>query len=102
MPYSSRDAITMLISAPLTSANSAIAENTFVLIASGPSCTTSSSGPSDPASVSVGTAIDATTVTSRYAAPAIARPRNSVRGNTCGAAFVSSDTLTESSNPISA
>src|SRR5215208_5309933 len=37
----------MLISAPLVSANSAIAENTFVFMASGPSWTTSSSGPSD-------------------------------------------------------
>ena len=52
-----------LISAPLASANSAIALKTFVEIASGPSWTTSSSGPSDSARVPVGTAIEAMTVT---------------------------------------
>jgi hypothetical protein len=57
--------MTRLMSAPLTSANSAIAENSFVLTASGPSCTTSSSGPSESASACVGTAIDAITVTIR-------------------------------------
>ena len=55
----------MLISAPLTSANSAIAENTLVFMASGPCLTTSSSGPSDSASALAGTAIEATIVTSR-------------------------------------
>ena len=37
----------MLMSAALATANSAIAAKTFVLTASGPSCTTSSSGPSE-------------------------------------------------------
>ena len=55
----------MLISALLATANSAIAANSFVLTASGPSCTTSSSGPSDAASFSVGTAMLATTLTAR-------------------------------------
>ena len=86
----------------MTSANSAIAENSFVSTASGPSCTTSSSGPSESASVPVGTAIDASTVTIRYTAPAIPSPRNSVPGKVRGAACVSSATLTESSKPISA
>ena len=53
----------MLMSAPLASANSAIAEKTLVFMASGPSWTTSSSGPSEPASWSVGTAMPATSVT---------------------------------------
>ena len=53
----------MLISAPFVSANSAIAEKTFVLIASGPSWTTSRSGPSDSESVSTGTAMPAISVT---------------------------------------
>ena len=52
--------------------------------------------------MSVGTAIDAMIVTSRYTAPAIPRPRNSVLGNVAGASRVSSATLTESSKPISA
>ena len=47
------------------SANSAIRLNTLLLSASGPSVTTSSSGPSDSASVSAGTAMPATIVTSR-------------------------------------
>ena len=53
----------MLMSAPLVSANSAIAENTLVFIASGPSCTTSSSGPSDSDKRSTGTAMPAISVT---------------------------------------
>ena len=53
----------MLISAPFVSANRAIAEKTFVLIASGPSWTTSRSGPSDSESVSTGTAMPAISVT---------------------------------------
>ena len=53
----------MLISAPFVSAKRAIAENTFVFMASGPSWTTSSSGPSDSESVSTGTAIPAIRVT---------------------------------------
>ena len=56
----------MLISAPLASANSAIAEKSFsVDVASGPCSTTSSSGPLEPASSAVGTAVEATNVTSR-------------------------------------
>ena len=54
----------MLISAPLVSANSAIAEKTFVFMASGPSWTTSSSGPSELRASSAGTAMPAITVTS--------------------------------------
>ena len=54
----------MLISAPLVSANSAIAEKTLGDMESGPRVTTSSSGPSEPTSLSVGTAIEAITVTS--------------------------------------
>jgi hypothetical protein len=65
MPYTSREAMIRLISAPLTSANSAIAEKIFVFTASGPSWTTSSSGPDESASRSVGTAIEAITVTIR-------------------------------------
>ena len=53
----------MLISAPLASANSAIAEKTFGRIAERADRATSSSGPSEPASSSVGTAIDAMIVT---------------------------------------
>ena len=53
----------MLISAPFASANSAIAEKTFVFIASGPSCTTSSSGPSEASRSSAGTAMPAISVT---------------------------------------
>ncbi len=53
----------MLISAPLVSANSAIAEKTLALIAIGPSCTTSSSGPSDASRSSTGTAMPAISVT---------------------------------------
>lgn len=57
--------MTMLISAPLASAKSAIAEKTFSSTASGPVPATVCSGPSDSASVSVGTTIEASTVTVR-------------------------------------
>ena len=55
----------MLIRAPFVSAKSAIAAKIFVETPSGPWSTTSSSGPSESASVPVGTAIEAMTVTSR-------------------------------------
>ena len=55
----------MLISAPLATASSAIAANSFVGIPSGPSRTTSSSGPSLSTSVAVCTTIEAVNVTSR-------------------------------------
>ena len=92
----------MLISAPFVSANSAIAEKTLVFMASGPSWTTSSSGPSDAESVSTGTAMPAISVTRMYTASAIPRPRNSAGGKTRLGLRVSSATFTESSNPISA
>src|SRR5215210_6636813 len=60
IPYSRREAVIRLIRMVLASANRAIAAKSFVSTASGPSLTTSSSGPSEPASRSVGTAIDAT------------------------------------------
>lgn len=46
----------------------------------GPTRTTSSSGPSDPASWSVGTTIDATSVTTRCVATAMAKPPNRASG----------------------
>lgn len=54
-----------MIRVVLASANSAITEKIRSSTESGPSRTTSSSGPSDSASVSVGTAMEATTVTTR-------------------------------------
>ena len=65
MPYISRDAITRFSRQPLTIANSAIALKTCELTLSGPWVTTSSSGPSESASVSAGTAMPAITVTIR-------------------------------------
>ena len=65
MPYISREAMMRFSRQPLMSANSAIAANTFELTLSGPWVTTSSSGPSDSASVSAGTAMPATIVTIR-------------------------------------
>ena len=65
IPYISRLAITRFSRQPLISANRAIAEKTLLLTANGPWVTTSSSGPSDSASVSAGTAMPATIVTSR-------------------------------------
>ena len=55
----------MLISAVLATASSAITPKIFVFTASGPICTTSSSGPSEPASFSVGTSIEARNPTAR-------------------------------------
>ena len=55
----------MLMSAPLATASSAIAANTRVEIPSGPSRTTSSSGPSLSCSCPVGTTIEAVRVTAR-------------------------------------
>ena len=65
MPYISRDAITRFSRQPLISANSAIALKNLEFTLSGPCVTISSSGPSDFASVSAGTAMPATIVTSR-------------------------------------
>ena len=50
----------MLINAPFATASSAITEKTFVDTASGPTFTTSSSGPDEAARVAVGTTIEAT------------------------------------------
>ena len=55
----------MLMSAVFDTATRAIAAKIFVLTASGPTCTTSSSGPSEPDSVSIGTTIDARALTMR-------------------------------------
>ena len=55
----------MLISAPLATANRAMPAKTRSGTAIGPSRTTSSSGLEDPARRSVGTTIDAVSVTSR-------------------------------------
>ncbi len=54
-----------LIRAPLETASSAMAAKRVVGIGSVPRSTTSSSGPSDPASAAVGTTIEAVKVTSR-------------------------------------
>ncbi len=55
----------MLMSAPLASANRAIAEKIRVSMDSGPRWTTSSSGPSEAASSPVGTTMEATPATRR-------------------------------------
>ena len=55
----------MLMSAPLATAKSAIAAKSFVETDSGPTWTTSSSGPEEPARSSVGTTIDASRETAR-------------------------------------
>ena len=92
-----------LISAPLVSANSAIAANSLVETASGPWSTTSSSGPSEPTR-SAGR--DRHRGDHRHehvddagdAEPEEQRAREDARRVAC----VSSATLTESSKPISA
>jgi hypothetical protein len=66
MPYSSREAISMLISMVLETAIMATAENTVSALRPGaPSLTTSSSGPLDSVRVSRGTVMAAVKPTSR-------------------------------------
>jgi hypothetical protein len=91
-----------LSSAPLATASRAIAEKSFSGMPSGPSLTTSSSGPSDSVSVFVGTTVDAVKVTRKYTMPAVSSAANSARGKTRLGFLVSSATLTESSKPIRA
>jgi len=80
IPNVSREAMMEVSSAPLATAISAITENSSGGRPPGARRTTSSSGPSEPASTSVGTAIVTVSPTRQYTAPAMSSPANSTRG----------------------
>lgn len=85
-------------SAPLATATSAMALKSWD--GTPPAArTTSSSGPSEPASLSVDTDAAAAAPTRRYTTPAVISAPKSALGYECRGSRVSSATLTDVSNP---